>query len=482
MLLDQISENEKAKEQIVSGHPNHDPAGWRQLPATFEPLDPKKIEDLLSKEWDLFRATYPRSGEHNQRSSKTLPLGVTSSFQHWDPYPVTVVKARGAYVRDVDGRKLLDLSMGFGAMLAGHLHPRIVREVQKTLRRTGTLFATPSTTATEAAEKFKKRFGLDMIRFTNSGTESTMYTVRIAKAVTRKKGLVKIEGGFHGGYDALQVSVKPKLENIGPTEKPVPYVPFEVEAGEIYTVSYNDANRLEELFRERGDSIAAVMMEPIIENLSIILPDEGYLRRVRELCDQYNVCLIFDEVKTGLTAGVAGAAKRVGVEPDLVCLAKSIGGGLPVAAFGGKQKYMDAVVDGRMPHLGTYNGSPIVLAAALAMDAISTEEEINRAEKINIETMRKLNEVIERYQLPAHTVGFGVKGAVTWSPNPVRNYRDFKALDFNLAELSWIWGINRGVLTPPGLDEQWLVSFAHKQRDMDLLVNAFDALGKALRS
>ncbi len=177
----------------MSGHPNHDPAGWRKLPATFELLDSKKIEELLSKEWDRFRSTYPLSGEHNQRSSKTLPLGVTSSFQHWDPYPITVVKARGAYVRDVDGRKLLDLSMGFGAMLAGHLNPRIVRAVQRTLRTTGTLFATPSTTATEAAEKFKKRFGLDMIRFTNSGTESTMYTVRIAKAVTRKKGLVKIE-------------------------------------------------------------------------------------------------------------------------------------------------------------------------------------------------------------------------------------------------------------------------------------------------
>jgi glutamate-1-semialdehyde 2,1-aminomutase len=143
---------------------------------------------------------------------------------------------------------------------------------------------------------------------------------------------------------------------------------------------------------------------------------------------------------------------------------------------------MDAVVDGRMPHLGTYNGSPIVVAAALAMDEISTGAELARAEKINVETMRKLDEIIERYQLPAHTVGFGVKGAITWSPNPVRNYRDFKALDFNLAELSWIWGINRGVLTPPGLDEQWLVSFAHKQKDMDLLVAAFEELGKALRS
>jgi glutamate-1-semialdehyde 2,1-aminomutase len=482
VLLDFLGENEKAKEHIVSAHPNHDPTGWRKLPASFQPLDSKKIEELLSEEWDRFRATYPLSGQHNQRSGKTLPLGVTSSFQHWDPYPITVVKSRGAYVIDVDGRKLLDLSMGFGAMLAGHLNPKVVREVQKTLRKTGTLFATPSTTATEAAEKLKKRFGLDMIRFTNSGTESTMYTIRIAKAVTRKKGLVKIEGGFHGGYDALQVSVKPKLENIGPADKPIPYVPFEVEAGEIYTVSYNDADGLEAIFKERGDSIAALMMEPIVENLSIILPDEGYLRRVRDLCDQYNVCLIFDEVKTGLTAGVAGAAKRVGVEPDLVCLAKSIGGGLPVAAFGGRQKYMDAVVDGRMPHLGTYNGSPIVLAAALAMDAISTEDEISRAEKINIETLRKLDEVIEKYQLPAHTVGFGVKGAVTWSPNPVRNYRDFKALDFKLAELSWIWGINRGVLTPPGLDEQWLVSFAHKQKDMDLLVRAFEELGAALRS
>ena len=466
----------------MSGLPNHDPSGWRNLPATFEPLETGRIEELLAKEWDLFRATYPLSGKHNQQSSQTLPLGVTSSFQHWDPYPITVVSSRGAYVKDVDGRKLLDLSMGFGAMLAGHLNPKVVREVRKTLRKTGTLFATPSTMATEAAERFKTRFGLDMIRFTNSGTESTMYTVRIAKAVTRKKGIVKIEGGFHGGYDVLQVSVKPKLEHIGSSDKPVPYIPFEVEAGEIYTVSYNDANRLEELFEEHGDSIAGVVMEPIIENLSIILPDEGYLKRVRELCDQYSVCLIFDEVKTGLTAGVAGAAKRVGIEPDLVCLAKSIGGGLPLAAFGGKKKYMDAVVDGRMPHLGTYNGSPLVVAAAIAMDEIATHAELEKAEKINLETMRKLDEVIAKYKLPAHTVGFGVKGAVTWSAQPVRNYRDFKALDFNLAELSWIWGINRGVLTPPGLDEQWLVSFAHKQKDMDLLVRAFDELGRGLRS
>ena len=259
----------------MSGLPNHDPAGWRKAPANYLPLDPIRIQDLLAQEWETFLARYPKSGEHNTRAKRSLPLGVTSSFQHWNPYPITIVKAKGAYATDVDGRKLLDLSMGFGAMLAGHLNPKIVKAVKKALKNTGTLFVTPAVISTEAAERFQKRFGLDMLRFTNSGTESTMYAIRIAKAVTRKKGIIKIEGGYHGGYDPLQVSVKPKLEVVGSVEKPVPQIPFEVEAGEIYTVSYNDLTRLEEILKEHGNTIAALMMEPIIENLSIILPDEG---------------------------------------------------------------------------------------------------------------------------------------------------------------------------------------------------------------
>ncbi len=134
----------------------HDPAGWRNVPATFKPVDRKKIQELLSKEWELFEKTYPESGKHNKRAAKTLPLGVTSSFQHWDPFPITIVKGRGAYVTDVDGRKLLDLSMGFGAMLVGHLNPKVVRAVRKALRQTGTLFVTPATLSTEAAERFRQ--------------------------------------------------------------------------------------------------------------------------------------------------------------------------------------------------------------------------------------------------------------------------------------------------------------------------------------
>jgi glutamate-1-semialdehyde 2,1-aminomutase len=391
------------------------------------------------------------------------------------------VSAKGAYFKDVDGRKLLDLSMGFGAMLVGHLNRDVVRAVKKTMRSIGTLFVTPGPLATEAAERFQKRFDIDMLRFTNSGTESTMYAIRAARAATGKKGIIKIEGGYHGGYDPLQVSVKAPVEKLGTVSAPKAYYPPEVEAGEVFVVSYNDTVRLEAIMKKHGKTIAAFMMEPIVENLSIILPDEGYLKTVRELCDKYKIALIFDEVKTGLTAGVAGAAIRVGVKPDLITLAKSIGGGLPLAAFGGKKEFMQPVVDGRMAHFGTYNGNPLVVAAAIAVDKIATPEALDKAEKINNATLDAIDKIIDEYALPAHTVGFGVKGAVIWSPTPVRNYRDFKATDFELAELSWLWGINRGIITPPGLDEQWLVSFAHTQNDMNKLVRSFREFAKAIR-
>ena len=460
----------------------HDSAGRRRVPTRYTPINESRVKKLTAEEWKKFRSLTTASGEHNKRASKVLPLGVTSSFQHWDPYPLSIASAKGAYFKDVDGRKLLDLSMGFGAMLVGHLNKHVVRALKKAMRSTGTLFVTPSPIATEAAERFQRRFDVDMLRFTNSGTESTMYAIRAARAATGKKAIIKVEGGYHGGYDPLLVSVKAPLSKIGPASAPKPYYPQEVEGGDVFVVPYNDLARLEAVLKKDSKKIACFMVEPIIENLSIILPDEGYLQGVRALCDKYKVALIFDEVKSGLTAGVAGAAKRVGVKPDLITLAKSIGGGLPVAAFAGKKEYMQTVVDGRMAHFGTYNGNPLVMAAVIAVDEIATVEALDAAEKINNDTLDAMDAIIDEYALPAHTVGFGVKGAVIWSPTPVRNYRDFKATDFGIAELSWLWGINRGIITPPGLDEQWLVSFSHTQKDMNKMVESFRELAKALRN
>ncbi len=454
----------------------------RTLPSSSTPVDPARVQSLLAAEWDRFTAGTPASGEHNRRASSSLPLGVTSSFQHWDPYPVSIVSARGAWLTDVDGRRLLDLSMGFGAMLVGHLNPRVVEKVVEALESTGTLFVTPSPTATEVAERFTERFGLGMVRFTNSGTESLMYAVRSARAYTGRKAIIKIEGGYHGGYDALQVSVKPSLDEIGPADAPVPAVPFDVEAGTVYVTPYNDLPYLTRLLEEHASEVAAVVMEPVVENLSIVLPDAGYLAGVRAACDAHGVLLIFDEVKTGLTAGYAGASQRLGVKPDLVTLAKSIGGGLPLAAFGGTDEVMQVVVDGRMAHFGTYNGNPLVMAAASAVDEICTHEALDAAESVNNAALSAMDDIIAEYELPAQTVGFGLKGCVTWATVPVRTYRDYKlATDFGVAELSWLWGVNRGVLTPPGLDEQWLVSLAHTGADMDILVGEFADLAKALR-
>lgn len=466
----------------MSTEMQHDRAGLRNIPKTSKPLDQKRIAELLAKEWETFEASTKASGTHNAKAMKSLPMGVTSSFQHWDPYPISIKSAKGAYVTDMDGRKLLDLSMGFGAMMVGHLNPKIVKAAKKALKSVGTLFVTPAPISTEAAERFKKRFGLDMLRFTNSGTESTMYAIRTARAVLNKKGIIKLEGGYHGGYDPLQVSVKPALADIGDGAAPTPDVPFEVEAGEVHIVPYNNLPYLEKIMNEHAGTIACFIMEPVMENLSIVLPDEGYLKAVRELCDKHNIALIFDEVKSGLTAGYSGVAGRTGVKPDLVTLAKSIGGGLPVAAFGGKQKFMDAVVDGRMAHFGTYNGNPLVMSAIIAVDELCTQEVMDKAEAINKETLRKIDEIIAKYELPAHTIALGLKGAVIWSTTPVRNYRDYKATDFEVAELSWLWGVNRGILTPPGLDEQWLVSLAHTQKDMDKMTDALEELAKALRS
>jgi glutamate-1-semialdehyde 2,1-aminomutase len=220
----------------------------------------------------------------------------------------------------------------------------------------------------------------------------------------------------------------------------------------------------------------------VLENLGIVIPDAGYHEGVRALCDKYGIVLIYDEVKTGLTAGPQGAAQRIGVKPDLICLAKSIGGGLPVAAFGGKKELMDAVADGRMAHFGTFNGNPLVMAGIRAMDKLATTEALARAESLNDQALDRIDQIIAEFELPAHTVGFGVKGCVTWSKDPVRNYRDYKATNFALAELSWLWSLNRGIITPPGLDEQWLISLAHTQAEIDILVNDFRSLAVALRS
>ncbi len=426
-----------------------------------------RAKDITKRELAAYAERTSGSQKANARARKVLPLGVPSSFQAYDPYPIVIASADGPNMVDVDGNTYTDYDMGFGALFVGHGHPAVKRAVSTQLN-SGTLFVNPCEGNAEVAEMLAARYGLPMWRFTNSGTESTMDALRVARAATGRHKICKVEGGYHGHHDEVMVSMKPPLNLAGPADRPnsVPssagITPGVV--ADTVVVPYNDLEALERVLSTR--EIAAFIVEPAMENIGICLPQPGYLQKVRELTTTYGTLLVFDEVKTGITAGWGGASGFVGVQPDLVALAKSIGGGLPLGAFGGKQEYMDEITEGRVVHLGTYNGNPLCMAAASAvLGEICTHEETQATIARNSALIAELDAIIKGAGLPAHTVQFGAKGCVTWSPEPIRNYRDYKATDFDLAFAQWIHGINRGILLPPGLDEQWLISVMHEEKD-----------------
>ena len=426
-----------------------------------------RAKDITKRELAAYAERTSGSQKANARARKVLPLGVPSSFQAYDPYPIVIASADGPNMVDVDGNTYTDYDMGFGALFVGHRHPAVLKAVTSQLTE-GTLFVNPCEGNAEVAEMLAARYGLPMWRFTNSGTESTMDALRVARAATGRHKICKVEGGYHGHHDEVMVSMKPPLTLAGPADRPnsVPssagITPGVV--ADTVVVPYNDLEALERVLSTR--EIAAFIVEPAMENIGICLPQPGYLQKVRELTTTYGTLLVFDEVKTGITAGWGGASGFVGVQPDLVALAKSIGGGLPLGAFGGKQEYMDEITEGRVVHLGTYNGNPLCMAAASAvLGEICTHEETQATIARNSALIAELDAIIKGAGLPAHTVQFGAKGCVTWSPEPIRNYRDYKATDFDLAFAQWIHGINRGILLPPGLDEQWLISVMHEEKD-----------------
>jgi glutamate-1-semialdehyde 2,1-aminomutase len=330
----------------------------------------------------------------------------------------------------------------------------------------GTLFVSPCELNAEVAELLGHRYGLPMWRFTNSGTEATMDAIRVARGVTGRDKIVKVEGGYHGHHDEVMISMKPPLDKAGPADRPTP-VPSTAGItaavlSDTLIVPYNDPEALEAVLS--SGEVACFIVEPVMENIGICLPRDGYLQEVRRITEKYGTLLIFDEVKTGITAGWGGATGTLGVTPDLVALAKSIGGGLPLGAFGGKREYMDQITQGRVLHLGTYNGNPLCMAAARAvLTEVCTPEATQAVIERNQALVDACAQVIARAGLPAHTVQFGAKGCVTWAEKPIRNYRDYRATDFDIAFAQWIHGINRGILLPPGLDEQWLISIMHSE-------------------
>jgi glutamate-1-semialdehyde 2,1-aminomutase len=418
----------------------------------------------------------PGSARLYDRAARTLPFGVVSSFQKMQPYPIYLTHGRGSHVWDQDGTEYLDFHCGFGAMVVGHAHPRIVEAVHQAAGR-GTHFAVTTESAVAFAEEICRRFHLEMLRFTNSGTEATMDAIRVARAATGRDVVCKIEGSYHGHHDSVMFSIVPNADLMGGRDRPAsaPVSKGMVkDAGKyIEVVPFNDADQLERLFQERGRDIACLIMEPAMMNIGIVVPQPGYLARVRELCTRHGVVFIFDEIKTGFTIAAGGASERFGVQPDLICLAKAISGGLPAAAFGGREDLMRLIERG-VSQMGTYNGNPLVSHVGLvALTEVLTPDAYRHFARLGARLVQGCQAAIDRHGIPAHTVDLGAKGCVSYRPTPMKDYRDFLDTRPELFAASYPWLLNRGIFMTPGDEEQWTLSVQHTEADVDRYVEVF---------
>ncbi|HUP76207.1 MAG TPA: aspartate aminotransferase family protein [Acidimicrobiales bacterium] len=441
-----------------------------------------RAQRLVETEEPRYRQRTARSFAATREASAHMPMGLPASGQVFGSSALVAAHAAGAYLDDIDGNHYLDFNMGYGALLVGHAHPVVVDAVRRQLER-GTVFLMPCEENTTVARSLSARFGQPMWRFTNSGSETTMPAIRAARSFTGRDRIVKTEGAYHGQYDSVLVSLKPPLSEAGPASHPVP-VPSSTGIPPAYlscttVVAFND---LESLGRElEAGDISCVIVEPALQNIGIVMPDPGYLAGVRELCDATGTLLVFDEVKIGITAHWGGASTLFGVRPDLVCVSKSIGGGLPLGAFGGRADVMNEVRPGRVTHVGTFSGNPLAMAAAEAtLEKVCTPA----ATTAVIERANRLADgceaVIGTYELPGHVVRMGARGCITWRPKPARNYRDTLDIQTPIAKAQWLWCINRGILLPPGLDSQWLVSMQHTDCDIADTISVFSEFAAAL--
>jgi len=443
------------------------------------------MHEQLRDEIATFQARTPKSAEAHKHNSRRLPLGVASNYRAYDPYPIFVKEAQGSRFRDLDGNEYLDHNLCFGALMAGHCHPSVMKAVEQRLT-TGTMFGMPHDMEWELAEEICARFPVQMVRFGNSGTEATMHSVRLARAATGRDRIIKFEGGYHGLHDAALVSVKPHHDEVGDFKAPnaVPGglgVP-KASIANVQIASFNDLESVEHRFQQYPGEIAAVILEPIMMNVGLCMPEPGFLEGLRGLCNKNDALLIFDEVKTGAKLSWGGASEYFGVKPDMVCLAKSIGGGLPLAAFGASKSVMDFISQHKVFHGGTYNTNPVSMAAGMATfrDVLSRENYAH-IEKLSHKLATGYRETIAKVGLNAYVIFAGANGALMFAAKEIRNYRDWLKVDTGLWKQYWFAMVNRGVMPQPyWWDEQWTISVQHTEKDIDKHLEVFATIAPAL--
>ena len=449
-----------------------------QIPT--DPVAPAALSlpERYAAELRRFRARIKQSIRERERAQELLPMGVCSNFRLMDPDTIFLRRARGSRVEDVDGHEYVDYGLAQSTLLAGHGHPAVLEAVRTQMEQ-GTMHCYPHAATADLASLIRERFRLEKVRFTNTGAESTQFALRVARAVTRRDAIMKFDIGYHGSApefwigradDALP-SGAPDWMGQGILSAGIPQDFFR----QTIVASYNDLEDVRACFRARPGAIAAVIVEPIPFNLGICMPRAGFLQGLREICDREGALLVYDEVKMGCKLGPIGAGEHFGVAADLVCMAKSIGGGFPIGLFGGRRELMNVIESGDVKHVGTYVANPISVAAAIAtLTEVLTRANLERAFSLNQALAEGYRAIIDRCGIEAHVVTAGASGCLFFSRHPVHSRQDFMRTRLDRWLPFWVGMCNRGILPQAhGSEDVWTVSVQHTEEDIEATLRAF---------
>ena len=432
--------------------------------------------------------SYTHSTELYEAACDVLPGGASSNFRlGGQPVPLFFERGEGARLYDVDGNVYLDYALGMGPNILGHAPPAVLRAVAASLGR-GQLFAGQYAEEAELARLVRRSVPCaEMVRFGSSGSEMNQAAIRVARAFTGRSRIVKFEGHYHGWFDTLLVSTAPPIDQAGPADAPTPYLQSAGQsrsaAADVAVLAWNDLAAVERYLAAHAQQTAAVLMEPILCNTSVVLPRAGYLEGVRRVCDRYGVVLIFDEVITGFRVGLGGAQQRLGVTPDLAVFAKAMGAGFPIAALAGKRELMQ-LLGGAVMHGGTFNTHMVSTSASiaalteLARDGGRAYREMEERGEALMHGLRRLG---ERAGEPLLVQGLGMAFNTAFTDLPeVTDYRSYQRTDLARQKRFLRALQDRGVR--PTSRGTWFLSTAHTAADVDQTLRAAEGALAALRA
>jgi glutamate-1-semialdehyde 2,1-aminomutase len=408
-------------------------------------------------------------------AKKVIPGGVNSpvrAFGSVDATPLFISGAKGARIYDSEGREFIDYVCSWGPAILGHCHPLVIEAIEAAARR-GTTYGAPTAAETTMAQMIVAAFpSIEMVRMVSSGTEAVMSAIRLARGYTGRDKILKFDGCYHGHSDSLLVKAGSGVATLGiPGSPGVPRQLAEL----TLTVAYNDLTGLQDVLAQEGGQIACIIVEPVAGNMGVVLPQEGFLRGLRELTKKYGILLIFDEVITGFRLTYGGFQNLAAIEPDLTCLGKIIGGGLPVGAFGGKREIMNQLAPvGPVYQAGTLSGNPLAMAAGIATLKILQEkkEDYAKLASLTAEACSGLADLFRAKQIPVQINRIGSMFTTFFTSIEVTDYRTAAQSDTKLFARYFRGMLAQGINLAPSQFEAAFVSFAHTEQDLAITLDA----------